>query len=535
MHSHRRYSSSDASTRSGARPPPSALFGDVPPSPLCLALSRISSHCDAPDSAVDLGDSGRRNLVLFFDGTGNQFGPTTTNIPTLFSMCELNPKKQLVYYQTGIGTSIATWESPFTPSKIVNRVAQILDTGIAWSLGTHVQKGYEFLMNCTSSLGGFPRGAFTARALAGMVQQVGLLPAGNEETVPLAYSIYKKAAATPLTPTETLAQGFKRTFSRSVEIEFVGVFDTVSSVGALWPKTLPFAAGSRTTHHFRQALALDECRARYNPQPWVPDNTDDKTVVKEVWFAGSHSDVGGGEFPYDGDATPSLSHPPLRWMLREAVEQGLSLDAARVEASPLFAPYMHGGRQLVRAFRMGTAPTTLTDQGISMTKAQDYLKQAEEKNPDVDPVAAASVYLSSLALQAPNDALAPRANHLSFRFEAPSSTFGFIATLRNLASRVRQCGIASWWWLLELSPTPKVVWDADGKRTRWKIRANLGQSRLLPSSPFFHHSVRTRYDAPASALHGQGNNANYPEGPDGYKPMARFRRGEGCETVRWAE
>lgn len=39
---------------------------------------------------------------------------------------------------------------------------------------------------------GFSRGAYTARALAGMIHKVGLLPAGNELQVPAAYKMYMK-------------------------------------------------------------------------------------------------------------------------------------------------------------------------------------------------------------------------------------------------------------------------------------------------------------------------------------------------------
>lgn len=72
---------------------------------------------------------------------------------------------------------------------------------------------------------GFSRGAFTARALAGMLQRVGLLPAGNEETIPLAYHLYKgdKGVADGLAQ-ETAVHAFKRTFSREVEVHFVGVW-----------------------------------------------------------------------------------------------------------------------------------------------------------------------------------------------------------------------------------------------------------------------------------------------------------------------
>ncbi|GAA6032166.1 hypothetical protein JCM8097_007106 [Rhodosporidiobolus ruineniae] len=526
-------------------PPP--RLRDLPPAkqhPLPTTTHpRTSRDRDTPDLVSPSARSSRRNLVLFFDGTGQAFGPTVTNIPALFSLASLDPNKQLTYYQAGIGTSIQTYESPFAPSKILNRIGQILDAGVAWSLGTHVQKGYQFLMNHYQPgdaifLFGFSRGAFTARALAGMLQQVGLLPAGNDETVALAYSIYKRAADTPLSSTETLAEGFKKTFSRSVEVEFVGVFDTVSSVGALWPRTLPFAAGSRSTHHFRQALALDECRARYTPQPWVPDYTDDITTVKEVWFVGSHSNVGGGEFSYDGDTPLSLSHLPLRWMIREAVEQGLELDAARVEASPLYGPYLQTAKAALEGMR--DSEVAGNKRRPSQTQLENglraFLHWTKEKNPDVDEVVAACVYLASLpSARTAADALAPRANHLGLRIEARPAAQGLLGAVADWASRVAQRAVALGWWVLELSPTPKVVWDTDGKRRRWKIRSNLGCGRLLPLSPSFHSSVRDRLSAPSSDLTTNGNNANYPEGKRGYVFSARFRRGRGWEDVKWVE
>lgn len=39
---------------------------------------------------------------------------------------------------------------------------------------------------------GFSRGAYTARALAGMIEKVGLLPPGNHQQVPFAYKMYMK-------------------------------------------------------------------------------------------------------------------------------------------------------------------------------------------------------------------------------------------------------------------------------------------------------------------------------------------------------
>lgn len=150
-----------------------------------------------------------------------------------------------------------------------------------------------------------------------MIQQVGLLLPGNEQSVSLAYQIYSAGADQRFVPGgETLAHAFKRSFSRDAGVHFVGVvslpetftliranlclfqWDTVASVGALVPRTLPFSAGSSEVKHFRQALALDERRVRFTPQPWMPDDTDTactskeslhetKPTVKEVWFSES--------------------------------------------------------------------------------------------------------------------------------------------------------------------------------------------------------------------------------------------------------
>lgn len=84
---------------------------------------------------------------------------------------------------------------------------------------------------------GFSRGAYTARALAGMLHKVcflicssclivtpffkvGLLPAGNEEQLPFAWKTYKDGSKSGIAH----AKEFKKTFSRRVEIAFVGVW-----------------------------------------------------------------------------------------------------------------------------------------------------------------------------------------------------------------------------------------------------------------------------------------------------------------------
>ncbi|GAA5852465.1 hypothetical protein JCM8547_006791 [Rhodosporidiobolus lusitaniae] len=520
-------------TTSTSLPLPS-LSNSSPLPPPPLQPTRSYLRCEPESKQIS-----SRTLILCFDGTGNAFGQNVTNLPTLFGLLSEDPQKQLSYYQTGIGTAIATQASPWAPTKILEKIGQAIDAGVAWSLGSHIMKGYEWLMNQYLPgdkifIFGFSRGAFTARALAGMLQQVGLLPAGNSESIPLAYSIYKKSE-TQLTPSETLSQGFKRTFSREVRVHFVGVWDTVSSVGAIWPRTLPFAAGSNYIRHFRQALALDECRARYAEQVWVDEDNDHPwcgkddehapTTIQEVWFAGAHSNIGGGEFPYDGYITPALSNLSFRWMVREAVEQGLELDSAHVASSPIFSPFY---QQAIDACR------TRDD-----TELIKYLKLAKDANPDANEHVVACVYLSTKpSATSTMDALAPRANHVAFSIEKrPKEVRKRMKVGARVAEwwgRVRQRAITLGWWCLEVSPTLKVVWDAEGKRRSWNFHANLGRGRLLPPSPSFHFSVKERLEAHDADEFGPGNNENFPEGQH-YHFAARFRRGHGMEGVKWVD
>jgi uncharacterized protein (DUF2235 family) len=174
---------------------------------------------------------------------------------------------------------------------------------------------------------GFSRGAYTARALAGMIHkvdsidkrssdfaqtfpQVGLLPAGNSQQVPFAYRMYTRDDKDG----RMQSQQFKEAFSMDIRVEFLGVWyrfflcfsghltnedapcrDTVCSVGFI-PRQLPFTASNTTVRFFRHALALDERRATFLVNPWHRRNKEDlhndelpKTDVREVWFAGCHA------------------------------------------------------------------------------------------------------------------------------------------------------------------------------------------------------------------------------------------------------
>ncbi|GAA6062894.1 hypothetical protein JCM10212_002116 [Sporobolomyces blumeae] len=485
-------------------------------------------------------DTTGRNLCLFLDGTGNTFGPSSlSNVPRLLALVDADPARQLIYYQSGIGIA-------YGHLTVFDKIAQIVDEGIAFSLATHIKHAYTWLMNHWKPndrifIFGFSRGAFTGRALAGMLQQVGLLPAGNEESVAMAYSIYSGQSGAVLVPgKESLAMGFKRTFSRDVYVHYVGVWDTVSSVGALIPRTLPFASGTKYIRHFRQALALDEHRARFAEQPFIsddaaptfPDNPSffalppETCSIKELWFAGAHSNVGGGEFDYDGDVAPALSHVSLRWMVRESVEAGLSLDSHALSKNPIFAPVFPSAREVVARIVKGYA--TSEDQPII-----DFIHRSKLHNPDIDEEICAVVFLAAQPSPSmDSDAVAPRGDHLSFSIQKPdlrraSFPTRFSLFWQRFGARLK----AAMWWLLELAPTLKILWDAEGNRRRWTVASNFGRGRVLPANPTFHSSVRTRMEA--KSFQQYGNNENVVETK--YQPKARFTNGNSFAEIRFAD
>ncbi len=175
---------------------------------------------------------------------------------------------------------------------------------------------------------GYSRGAFAVRSLAGVIDQVGLLKAeyATERNVQTAYRHYQAA------PDSRAGAAFRRAHCHeTVEIEMVGVWDTVKALGLrlpiLWRWSEPahefhnHALGPSIKHGFH-ALALNETREAFAPELWhCPD--DALARVEQVWFAGAHGDIGGqlGGF----DAARPLANIPLVWMLEKAEGCGLPL------------------------------------------------------------------------------------------------------------------------------------------------------------------------------------------------------------------
>ena len=257
-----------------------------------------------------------KKIVLCLDGTSNKYAAANTNVVKLYAMLDRTRPDQLSYYQPGIGTI----PPPGVWGKFKQWFITRLDLAFAWLLSNHVSDAYRFLMRYYQDgdlifIFGFSRGAYTARVLAGMLHKVGLLTQGNEELIPFAWDMFKRRDP-------ELADGFKKTFSRPVQIHFLGLWDTVSSVGWVpWAsRHFQFTENNPDVDIVRHAVALDERRVYFVQNLWGIVPAD----LEQVWFAGVHCDVGGG-YPEDKSGLSAIA---LQWMVGKAEAAGLIFDPA---------------------------------------------------------------------------------------------------------------------------------------------------------------------------------------------------------------
>jgi uncharacterized protein (DUF2235 family) len=186
---------------------------------------------------------------------------------------------------------------------------------------------------------GFSRGAYTARVLAGVLHALGLVPRGNQNLIPYVLRYFQQLRDAPdstdqskTSQWKTFCAEFRRTFGRQMHpedeqrhflIHFMGLWDTVSSVGWVWdPRHFPYTANNPSVAHIRHAVSIDERRAFFRQNLFRSDEGHD-TV--ELWFPGVHSDVGGG-YP---ESCGRLWWNPFLWILEEAEKQGLANNPTR--------------------------------------------------------------------------------------------------------------------------------------------------------------------------------------------------------------
>jgi uncharacterized protein (DUF2235 family) len=256
-----------------------------------------------------------RNIVICCDGTSNEFGALNTNVVKLFGILKKDdPEAQIVFYDPGVGT-IA---SAKVVTRLLKKITVLFGLAFGYGITKNIDDAYRFLMDNYRGdtdrvfLFGFSRGAYTARAIAGMLTTVGLLPKGSDNHVQYAIKVYRREP--PM-----IQDDFKTFFCRDCVPYFVGVWDTVKSVGFFFPRRFPNTELNSQIPHGRQALSLDEKRGMFQPVPWEAAQKTGTQVqdIDQQWFVGDHCGVGGGWLE------TGLSDIALKWMVEEATDKGL--------------------------------------------------------------------------------------------------------------------------------------------------------------------------------------------------------------------
>ena len=277
-----------------------------------------------------------KRIVICCDGTWNSPDQQASGVPvptnvTRFAdsvLLEHQGIPQLLFYHPGIGSEGSWFKRVFDGYTGTGISRNILDAYCF--LVNHYQPGDQLF------LFGFSRGAFTVRSLAGFIRNSGLLRPDSLSVLDRAYRLYR-ARGDASRPRGHEATLFRRTYAvaDAIPIEFVGVWDTVGSLGnpLLFGRLSPqnrFHDTDLSTivRHAYQALAIDEKRWLFEACLWhqQPDARDQ--LMEQAWFPGVHCNVGGGYV----DA--GLSDVALEWLVENAKRCGLRLGPLHLTPNP---------------------------------------------------------------------------------------------------------------------------------------------------------------------------------------------------------
>lgn len=293
-------------------------------------------------------------------GGGNSHDDNITNVVKLYSnlagrvtpatLALYNEQEKETRDSDGSLLQIAKYLHGVGDSR--NAITKVLGGVFGVGVISRIVRGYTFISRNYEPgddiyIVGFSRGAYTARALAGMIGRVGLLNKAKydvndkEEAYRRGVAAWHRSKGITLNGDGTVvklanrlldfiesfvAQGALHTddLIANVPIKAVGVWDTVGSMGI--PLYLRdgradvFAftdnkLSERVAFGFH-AMAIDELRADFPVTPWQP-----RSGIEQAWFSGAHADVGGG-YP---ESESRLSDVALRWMMHRLQSAGVLL------------------------------------------------------------------------------------------------------------------------------------------------------------------------------------------------------------------
>ena len=311
-----------------------------------------------------------KRIAVFCDGTWNSPDATDrTHVVALYNAVDQQADIQIAHYFAGVG--VRTANAGF----FTNTLNRIGGGAFGWGLDHNIKQAYAYVCKVYEPddeilIFGFSRGAYTARSLAGMIRKCGILPNFDSASLNEAYAFYKlpgdnnspdqphmregRKKLSPRFATSELDRNTRNDGSSIVKISYLGIWDTVGSLGIpnvllgpiaqFWNRKYQFHDTdlSSMVHSARHALALDERRAFFVPSAWDNlDETDNGPGLnqgdtgpdrrfQQLWFIGDHGIVGGT------GASDRLSAITLHWIAEGAQKAGLTLrpDAVLLDAMP---------------------------------------------------------------------------------------------------------------------------------------------------------------------------------------------------------
>src|SRR5579872_5673016 len=299
------------------------------------------------------------NVFHLFANLDGQITPATRELPQETEKALVDAAGsvlQVAKYLHGVGDS---------SNPILKVLGGVLGVGVI----ARIVRGYTFLSRNyepgdSVHIIGFSRGAYTARALAGMIANVGLLnkraydPDDKVQAYLRGFEAWLKCKgvvfngnnrfSSMLTALTDFAEGAvarvllsDADFIPDVQMRSVAVWDTVGSMG------IPEYIGGARHDFFSfvdlklspkvdrgfHAMALDERWLDFPVTRWDADPR-----VDQMWFIGAHSDVGGG-YP---SGQCGLSDIALDWMMQNLSQPALGVRFANPGS---YIPALDGGEQ----------------------------------------------------------------------------------------------------------------------------------------------------------------------------------------------
>jgi uncharacterized protein (DUF2235 family) len=267
----------------------------------------------------------KKRIVICSDGTwnkpedelGKDYPTNVLKIARAIKPFGDDGLPQQVFYDWGVGADFGRFSGGITGKGVEKNIVD----------------GYRYIVQNYNPgdeiyLFGFSRGAYTMRALSGFINNCGILKRDNAKLINTAFEHYKNDGD-DYAPSGRKSVDFRKQHSHeSRDIKFIGLWDTVGAMGIPVSFLGNFSEENeffdtklgKNVKNARHALAIDEHREDFEPTFW---EIKDEEHVKQVWFAGVHSDIGGS---YEVEGGISLSYNSLNWMIREVEGIGLSIE-----------------------------------------------------------------------------------------------------------------------------------------------------------------------------------------------------------------